>query len=361
MSISAINGVNTYSSITKSAAAAQAPTTAQAAIRTQMKGLPVAFMGKDLVSKASFAGAVPATSQGGGAQSVGEVRIVAGVPYTGKSYDVQALGKNPIKLRLVTEENVEDLRKYIDIWKRNGETEATQAGKLSQSELEKKLAGRRLNVQVGESFQYYGLMPIDDPSVTHDADVLEYARKNGLIVKKDGKEYFKNCYNGDRAIIESTYTKDGKFLSEIGGLKGTMHAIQVKDMKVAIVAPGTKVASLEDLNRLGKSERELFDNLMKRVHSEKDLLDSNLSEEEKKLIGKIQFKTVGEGDVLCCAVKKKKALNDWFIKPASEFLNTAKANPEKGNVEFLKSLGEYVKQTAKKADYWAKIVLKYCK
>ena len=37
-------------------------------------------------------------------------------PYLGKSFDVQVLGSNPIKIQEVTAENISELSKSIDIW-----------------------------------------------------------------------------------------------------------------------------------------------------------------------------------------------------------------------------------------------------
>ena len=203
---------------------------------------------------------------------------------------MQAIGNSPITVVEVTPENVEKFSKYIDIWYQGGAEKADALVK------EGKADPRFLHPKVGESMQIYGLEPINGDYVTHDPQIIEYARNNGLTAyNKDGVECFVNAYNGDKSVIESTYTTaDGKFLSEVGGLKGTMQATQVKDMKVILLPVGTKVVPLESGNP----------------------------------------KIVGVGDVVCCAVKKGKAKNDWFVKPVTEFLKTAKANPDKGNTDF---------------------------
>ena len=153
---------------------------------------------------------------------------------------MQALGNNPIKVEEVTAKNIDELSESIDIWYQGGAEAAEKAV------AEGKPDPRFLHPKIGESMQHYGLEPIEGDYVTHDSKIIEYARKNGLTAfDEQDKECFLNRYNGDKAIIESTYTtKDGKFLSEIGGLKGTMEATQVKDMKVALLPPGSKVIPL---------------------------------------------------------------------------------------------------------------------
>ena len=207
----------------------------------------------------------------------------------------------------------------------------------------KKNGGRNpmfLHPKVGESIQHYGLEPMCNPYTTKNPETIRYARINGLtqmtsdpqIIQNAIKngwapegtkelECFVNVYNGDKAVIESTYTtKDGKFLSEVGGLNGKMEATQVKDMKVALLPPGTKVVPLEAGNP----------------------------------------KVVGVGDVVCCAVKKGKPQNDWYVKPVTEFLKTAKANAEKGNTELIEALTKFV-ENGRDAGEWAKILRKFAR
>lgn len=171
--------------------------------------------------------------------------------------------------------------------------------------------------------QHYGLEPIGGQWVTHDPETIEYARQNGLTAFDDqGRECFLNRYNGDKSVIESTYTtSDGKFLNEVGGLKGIMEATQVKDMKVILLPPGAKVIPLESDNP----------------------------------------KTVGVGDVVCCMVKKGKPQNDWFVKPVTEFLKTAKSNPEKGNTAFIDALTKFAERGDRDPAEWAKILHQYSK
>ena len=241
--------------------------------------------------------------------------LKAGDSYTGKSFDVQALGNNPIKITEVTPENVDELSKSIDIWYQGGAEAAEKAV------AEGKPDPRFLHPKVGESMQDYGLEPIGGAYVTDDPEIIEYARQNDLTAfNEDGVECFKNRYNGDKSIIESTYTTaDGKFLSEVGGLKGTMEATQVKDMKALLLPIGSKVIPLESDNP----------------------------------------KTIGVGDVVCCAVKKGNPKNDWYVKPVTEFLKTAKSNPDKGNEEFIKDLTAFVENGGKDAAEWAKLLKKY--
>ena len=262
----------------------------------QMTELPSASLGRDLVSK--------------------PILLKANEPYLGKTFDVQALGNSPITVEAVTKENVGELSKSIDIWYQGGAEAAKKAV------AEGKPDPRFLHPQVGESMQHYGLEPIGGDYVTHDPEIIEYARKNGLTaVDENGKECFLNRYNGDKALIESTYTtKDGKFLNEVGGLKGKMEATQVKDMKVALLPPGAKVIPLEASNP----------------------------------------KVVGVGDVVCCAVKKGKPKNDWFVKPVTEFLKTAKANAEKGNTELIEALTKFV-EGGRDAGEWAKILRRFAR
>ena len=263
--------------------------------RPQISELPSVSLGRDLICK--------------------PIELKANEPYLGKTFDVQALGTSPIKVEEVTAQNIDELSKSIDIWYQGGAEAAEKAV------AEGKPDPRFLHPRIGESMQHYGLEPIGGDYVTHDPKIIEYARKNGLTAFDDqGRECSLNRYNGDKAIIESTYTtKDGKFLSEIGGLKGTMEATQVKDMKVALLPPGAKVVPLESSNP----------------------------------------KVVGVGDVVCCAVKKGKPKNDWFVKPVTEFLKTAKANAEKGNVEFIEALTKFVQRGGKDASEWAKILLRF--
>ena len=190
--------------------------------RPQMSELSNISFGRDLVSQ--------------------PIVLKAKQPYSGRSFDVQALGSSPIIVEEVTAENIEELSKSIDIWYLGTAADAMEAV------AEGKPDPRFLHPKIGESMQHYGLEPIDGPYVTHDPVMIEYARANGLTAfDKQGRECFLNRYNGNREIIESTYTTaDGKFLSEVGGLKGRMEATQVKDMKVVILPPGSKVEPLED-------------------------------------------------------------------------------------------------------------------
>lgn len=263
----------------------------------QMQEIPNSSLGRDLVTK--------------------PITLNAGEAYLGKTFDVQALGNNPIKLMEVTPENVKELSKNIDIWYQGGAEAAEKA--IAEGNPDP----RFLHPKVGESIQFYGLEPINGKYVTHDPEIIEYARNNGLTAfNEEGVECFKNRYNGNKAIIESTYTNaDGKFLSEVGGLKGTMEATQVKDMKVALLPPGAKVIPLEASNP----------------------------------------KIVGVGDVVCCASKKGVAKNDWFVKPVTEFLKTAKANVEKGNTEFIEALTKFVEKDCKDAGEWAKILKRFAR
>ena len=268
---------------------------AQANERPQMTEMPRVSFGRDLIST--------------------PVILKAGDSYTGKSFDVQALGNNPIKITEVTPENVDELSKSIDIWYQGGAEAAEKAV------AEGKPDPRFLHPKVGESMQDYGLEPIGGAYVTDDPEIIEYARQNDLTAfNEDGVECFKNRYNGDKSIIESTYTTaDGKFLSEVGGLKGTMEATQVKDMKAALLPVGAKVVPLESDNP----------------------------------------KTIGVGDIVCCAVKKGNPKNDWYVKPVTEFLKTAKSNPDKGNAEFIADLTKFVENGGKDPAEWAKILQKY--
>lgn len=263
--------------------------------RPQIKEMPNVSFGRDLVSK--------------------PIVLEANQPYDGKCFDVQALGSSPIKVQEVTAENIEELSKSIDIWYQGGAEAAEKAV------AEGKPDPRFLHPKIGESMQHYGLEPIDGEYVTHDPQILEYARKNGLTAfDENGRECYLNRYNGDKSIIESTYTnKDGKFLSEVGGLKGTMEATQVKDMKVAILPIGTKVIPLEKSNP----------------------------------------KIVGVGDVVCCAVKKGKPKNDWYVRPVTDFVKTAKANPDKGNTELIDALTKYAEKGSKDAAEWDKIIQRF--
>ncbi len=243
--------------------------------------------------------------------------IKAGEDYAGKVFDVQALGSAPIEVEEVTAENVDKYRKCIDIWYQGGAEAAEKAV------AEGKPDPRFLHPNVSESIQHYGLEPIGGDFVTHDPQIIEYARKNGLTAfDKDGRECFVNVYNGDKAVIESTYTNaEGQLLKDAGGLKGKMKATQCKDMKVALVPVGTKVKPLNDE----------------------------------------AMKVVGVGDVVCCAAKKGKAKNDWFVKPVTEFLKTAKANAEKGNTELIDALSKFVEKGGRDAGEWAKILRKFAK
>jgi len=263
----------------------------------QMTEMPSASLGRDLVTKPIF--------------------IKAGEDYAGKVFDVQALGSAPIEVEEVTAENVGKYRKCIDIWYQGGAEAAEKAV------AEGKPDPRFLHPNVGESIQHYGLEPIGGDYVTHDPEIIEYARKNGLTaLDKDGKECFVNVYNGDKAVIESTYTNaEGQLLKDAGGLKGKMKATQCKDMKVALVPVGTKVKPLNDE----------------------------------------AMKVVGVGDVVCCAAKKGKAKNDWFVKPVTEFLKTAKANAEKGNTELIDALSKFVEKGGRDAGEWAKILRRFAK
>ena len=296
MSIARINGVMpmcSVSSVKNSVAKAAQSTGA----RKQIKELSNISFGKSLVSK--------------------PVTLSAGESYSGKTFDVQALGNSPITVEEVTPENVRELSKSIDIWYQGG------AEAAEQTVAEGKPDPRFLHPKVGESMQHYGLEPIGGDYVTHDPEMIEYARKHGLTAfDEQGRECFLNRYNGNKAIIESTYTtKDGKFLSEVGGLKGQMQATQVKDMKVALLPVGSKVIPLEKSNP----------------------------------------KIIGIGDVVCCAVKKGKPKNDWFVKPVTEFLKTAKANVEKGNAELIEALTKFVKNGGKNASEWASILKRFGK
>lgn len=263
----------------------------------QMTELPSSSLGRDLVTKPTF--------------------IKAGEDYAGKVFDVQALGSSPIEVEEVTAENVGKYRKCIDIWYQGGAEAAEKAV------AEGKPDPRYLHPNIGESIQHYGLEPIGGKYVTHDPAIIEYARQNGLTaLDKEGRECFVNVYNGDRAVIESTYTNaEGKLLKDAGGLKGKMQATQCKDMKVALLPPGTKVKPLNDE----------------------------------------AMKIVGVGDVVCCSAKKGKANNDWFVKPVTEFLKTAKSNAEKGNTELIDALSKFVEQGSRDAGEWAKILRKFAK
>lgn len=291
--------VESTNNVTQIAAQATQPTqkAAEAATRTQITQVPDTGLGRDLISK--------------------PVLLKANEPYLGKTFDVQALGSSPITVEAVTAENVDELGKSIDIWYQGGAEAAEKAV------AEGKPDPRFLHPQIGESMQHYGLEPIGGDYVTHDPEIIEYARKNGLTAfDENGKECFLNRYNGDKAVIEGTYTtKEGKFLSEVGGLKGKMEATQVKDMKVALLPPGAKVVPLEASNP----------------------------------------KVVGVGDVVCCAVKKGKPKNDWFVKPVTEFLKTAKANAEKGNTELIDALTKFVEQGGRDAGEWTKILRKFAR
>lgn len=291
-----INGVQPVNSLNTTKKATEAAKVVDSA-KPQMTELPNVSLGRDLISK--------------------PIILKANEPYLGKSFDVQALGTSPIKVQEVTAENIGELSKSIDIWYQGGAEAAEKAV------AEGKPDPRFLHPKVGESMQHYGLEPIGGEYVTHDPQIIDYARKNGLTAfDESGKECFLNRYNGDKAIIESTYTtKDGKFLSEVGGLKGSMEATQVKDMKVALLPPGAKVVPLESGNP----------------------------------------KVVGVGDVVCCAVKKGKAKNDWFVKPVTEFLKTAKANADKGNTELIEALTQFVEKGSKDAGEWAKILHKFAR
>ena len=263
----------------------------------QMTEMPRISMGRDLVTQ-------PAV-------------LKAGEVYTGKTFDVQALGNSPITVEEVTADNVGKYSKCIDIWYQGGEEAA------EKMVAEGKPDPRYLHPQIGESIQHYGLEPINSDYVTHDPKTLEYARNNGLTAfNEKGEECFINRYNGNKSIIESTYTTaDGKFLNEVGGLKGKMEATQVKDMKVALMPTGTKIVPLENGNP----------------------------------------KIVGVGDIVCCASKKGVAKNDWFVKPVTEFLKTAKSNAEKGNTELISALEKFVESGGRDAGEWAKILKRFAK
>ena len=279
----------------KKAGTTEAKTTAQSL--PQMSEMPSVSLGRDLVTKPTV--------------------LKAGEVYNGKTFDVQALGSSPITVEEVTAHNVGKYSKCIDIWYQEGE-EAALAKVING-----KPDPRFLHPQVGESIQHYGLEPINGEYVTHDPKILEYARNNGLTAfNEKGEECFINIYNGNKAMIESTYTTaDGKFLNEIGGLKGKMEATQVKDMKVALMPVGTKVVPLEKGNP----------------------------------------KIVGVGDVVCCASKKGIAKNDWYVKPVTEFLKTAKANTEKGNTDLISALEKFVETGTRDAGEWAKILKRFAK
>jgi len=73
------------------------------------------------------------------------------------------------------------------------------------------------------------------------------------------------------------------------------------------------------------------------------------------------MKVVGVGDVVCCAAKKGKAKNDWFVKPVTEFLKTAKANAERGNTELIEALSKFVEKGGRDAGEWAKILRRFAK
>ena len=241
--------------------------------------------------------------------------LKAGEEYKGKSFDVQALGSNPITIIEVTPDNIDKLSKCIDIWYQGGSEKAKEAVAKGEPD------PRFLHPKVGETMQIYGLEPMSSPYVTKDPETIDYVRKNNLTdINDKGEECFINAYNGDKAIIESTYTNsDGQFLSEVGGVKGFVRATQVKDMKVALLPVGSKVVPLESDNP----------------------------------------KTVGVGDVVCCAVKKGKAKNDWYVKPVTEFLKTAKANPDKGNTEFIAALTKFVENGGKDPVEWNEIISKF--
>lgn len=279
----------------KKAGTTEAKTTAQSL--PQMSEMPSVSLGRDLVTKPTV--------------------LKAGEVYNGKTFDVQALGSSPITVEEVTAHNVGKYSKCIDIWYQEGEEAALAKVKNGKPD------PRFLHPQVGESIQHYGLEPINGEYVTHDPKILEYARNNGLTAfNEKGEECFINIYNGNKAVIESTYTTaDGKFLNEIGGLKGKMEATQVKDMKVALMPVGTKVVPLEKGNP----------------------------------------KIVGVGDVVCCASKKGIAKNDWYVKPVTEFLKTAKANTEKGNTDLISALEKFVETGARDAGEWAKILKRFAK
>lgn len=279
----------------KKTAAADVKTTVQNL--PQMTEMPSVSLGKDLIAKPTV--------------------LKAGETYNGKTFDVQALGSSPITVEEVTADNVGKYSKCIDIWYQGGEEAA------EKMVAEGKPDPRFLHPQIGESIQHYGLEPINGDFVTHDPKTLEYARKNGLTaINENGEECFINRYNGNKAVIESTYTTaDGKFLNEVGGLKGKMEATQVKDMKVALMPVGAKVVPLEKGNP----------------------------------------KIVGVGDVVCCASKKGVAKNDWYVKPVTEFLKTAKANAEKGNTDLISALEKFAETGGRDAGEWAKILKRFAK
>lgn len=279
----------------KKAGTTEAKTTAQSL--PQMSEIPSASLGRDLVTKPTV--------------------LKAGEVYNGKTFDVQALGSNPITVEEVTADNVGKYSKCIDIWYQEGEEAALAKVKNGEPD------PRFLHPEVGGSIQHYGLEPINGEYVTHDPKTLEYARNNGLTAfNEKGEECFINRYNGNKSVIESTYTTaDGKFLKEVGGLKGKMEATLVKDMKVALMPVGTKVVPLEKGNP----------------------------------------KVVGVGDVVCCASKKGIAQNDWYVKPVTEFLETAKANAEKGNTDLISALEKFVETGTRDAGEWAKILKRFAK
>lgn len=255
---------------------------------------------------------VGAVGYPGASQVKAPFRLDAGTEYTGRTFGVQCIGDSPIMLEEVTPKNVDELSKHIDIWYQGGKDAALKAVADGQPD------PRFLHPQVGESFQHYGLTPISDQYVTKDPEIIEYARKNGLTALNErGEECFLNGYNGNKRIIEETYTgADGRFLSETGGLKGKMQGTQIKDTRVALLEPGSIV----------------------------------------KPLGQENMRIIKEGDVVSCLVKKGKAKNDWFVKPVTEFLQTAKKSAENG--ELLSALEDYVKRGFQSAD-WADILKRF--
>ncbi|MCR5266282.1 MAG: hypothetical protein K6E29_06785, partial [Cyanobacteria bacterium RUI128] len=155
-----------------------------------------AFLGQDLVKEVKF--------------------LKAGEAYTGKAFDVQAIGNNKTPLDLVTKENIAEYSKYPDIWYQGGKEAADEAVRKGEKD------PRYLHPHIGGTMQFYGLTPMSDPYVTKDPETIQYCRENGFTgFNANGEECFVNAYNGDKDFIESTYTDDnGNLLKDVGGITG---------------------------------------------------------------------------------------------------------------------------------------------
>lgn len=240
--------------------------------------------------------------------------------YPGKTFDVQALGDKPIRIVKVTEDNIGEFEKFLDIWYDRGEEGVRAAEKEGLPN------PRFLHPEIGGTMQFYDPVPFSDPYVTKDPVMIDLARKNGLTVfNEKGEECFLNRYQGALADIEGSYTVNGKLLDELGGIdkvggvKGEVYAIKASDMKVALLPIGSKV----------------------------------------KPRGQENLKIVGIGDVVCCAAKNGKAKNDWYVVPVKEFLKNAKENVKKGNVEFIDALRKFDALGRLDAAEWAKILKRF--